>query len=253
MMFYLTMPSNSSMEYYPDNHASHYITKLPQPIEVTADYEVGLSEILFSNTYFNLGPDEGWFQFRPDGKSDQHHLMVSEGLYSSMEHLIKEMQQRVSEAVGKKKQNDIKILYSKSSKKIYIRLVKRGGALKISPKLREIFGLTQDFILARAWIKSAHPVQLHKGTEGIFIYCDLVQPRPVGDVMVPLLRIVPAGDRNTDVVHHIFEKPNYIPLSRFQFNTVEILLTNDIGTPLSFDLGKTVVTLHFRRRRPDEY
>ena len=51
-MFYLTLPSNSSMEYYPDNTTSHYFTKLPQDIHLTGDYEVGLSEILFSNTLF---------------------------------------------------------------------------------------------------------------------------------------------------------------------------------------------------------
>ena len=86
-----------------------------------------------------------------------------------------------------------------------------------------------------------------------FFYSDLVEQRPVGDAMVPLLCIVPVNEKKSDIVHHTFEKPQYIPLIRHQFNIVEILLTTDTGKHISFAKGKTVVTLHFRRRRPDYY
>ena len=35
--------------------------------------------------------------------------------------------------------------------------------------------------------------------------------------------------------------------------TEERLLTTDTGKPISFVKGKTVLTLHFRRRRPDYF
>ena len=44
--FYMTLPSNSSMQYYPDNTAARYTTKLTSPIELEGDWEVGLVEIL---------------------------------------------------------------------------------------------------------------------------------------------------------------------------------------------------------------
>eukprot|EP00745_Piridium_sociabile_P016481 TRINITY_DN24483_c1_g2_i1.p3 TRINITY_DN24483_c1_g2~~TRINITY_DN24483_c1_g2_i1.p3 ORF type:complete len:255 (+),score=34.22 TRINITY_DN24483_c1_g2_i1:1052-1816(+) len=254
MMFYLTLPSNSSMEYYPDNQPSHFLTKLPQAIELNADYEVGLSEILVSNTYFNLGMDEGWFQLRTDEDSDQKYLKIPGGLYESAEDMLKEMRRVIKEVVPKKKQEYIELEFVRASRTVMFKLTKTGSAIKVSKKLAEIFALKKDFLVGRGTVAySTHPVQLHKGREGIFVYCDLVQPRPVGDALVPLLRIVPTGNRNKDVIHHIFEKPNYIPLSRFNFNTVEILLTNDTGKPLSFGQGKTIATLHFRRRRPDDY
>ena len=43
--FYLTLPSNSSMDYYPSNTVARYITKLPQVTELDGDWEVALTEI----------------------------------------------------------------------------------------------------------------------------------------------------------------------------------------------------------------
>ena len=44
--FYLTLPSNASMKMYPDNTLAHYITDLPQRIDLTGEWECGLTEIL---------------------------------------------------------------------------------------------------------------------------------------------------------------------------------------------------------------
>ena len=63
-MFYLKLPSNSSMDHYPDNNTSHYYTKLPQAIDLkSSDYEVGLSEILFNNSYLNIEEKSVGFSF----------------------------------------------------------------------------------------------------------------------------------------------------------------------------------------------
>ena len=43
--FYLTLPSNSSMDYYPENTVARYTTKLANTIELEGDWEVGLLEM----------------------------------------------------------------------------------------------------------------------------------------------------------------------------------------------------------------
>jgi hypothetical protein len=43
----MTLPNNSSMNYYPDNTLSNYITKLFQLFDLDGSGEVGLSEVLF--------------------------------------------------------------------------------------------------------------------------------------------------------------------------------------------------------------
>ena len=63
-MFYLTLPSNSSLKYYPDNNASHFITKLPQTQDLNGEYEVGLAEIQFSNNYLNVRESHVHFTYK---------------------------------------------------------------------------------------------------------------------------------------------------------------------------------------------
>jgi len=43
--FYLTLPSNSSMDYYPENTVARYTTKLANTIQLEGDWEVGLLEM----------------------------------------------------------------------------------------------------------------------------------------------------------------------------------------------------------------
>lgn len=54
--FYLTLPSNSSMDYYPDNKAENYITHLPGSIQLDGGvWEVALVEAHYPNTFQALG------------------------------------------------------------------------------------------------------------------------------------------------------------------------------------------------------
>ena len=52
--FYVTLPSNSSMDYFPDNTQSSYRTKLFSPIVISGEWEVALSEVYMSRNWFNV-------------------------------------------------------------------------------------------------------------------------------------------------------------------------------------------------------
>ena len=51
MSFYVTLPSNSSMEIFPGNTQSNYTTLLQNPIQLDGPYEVALSEISYSSDF----------------------------------------------------------------------------------------------------------------------------------------------------------------------------------------------------------
>ncbi len=57
--FYLTLPSDSSCLYYPNNTTARYITKLPERIHLDGDYEVGLSELVYPRNWYNVDNKEG--------------------------------------------------------------------------------------------------------------------------------------------------------------------------------------------------
>ena len=51
--FYVTLPSNSSMQYFPDNKTSNFVTKLPRTLQLDGEWEVGLAEIVYPHTWYN--------------------------------------------------------------------------------------------------------------------------------------------------------------------------------------------------------
>ena len=59
--FYLTLPSNASMKMYPDNTLAHYITDLPQRIDLTGEWECGLADIQYPHTWYNVTEEDVWF------------------------------------------------------------------------------------------------------------------------------------------------------------------------------------------------
>ena len=83
----------------------------------------------------------------------------------------------------------------------------------------------------------------------MYVYCDLLEPRVVGDKMTQLLRVVPAEGRNGDMVTRIYENVHYVPLQRKSFEVVEIDIRDSVGEKVPFERGTLNVTLHFRRRR----
>ena len=56
--FHTILPSNRSMNTYPDNTLNHYVTALSNRIKLDGDWKVALSEILFQRTWYNMQEDE---------------------------------------------------------------------------------------------------------------------------------------------------------------------------------------------------
>ena len=69
--FYVTLPSNSSMEYFSNNKTSNFVTKLSRTPQLDGECEVGLAEIDFSHTWYKgknsveiYAPDDLYLVFK---------------------------------------------------------------------------------------------------------------------------------------------------------------------------------------------
>jgi len=91
--FCLTLPSNSSMKYYPENTVAQFTTKLNNVIELEVDWEVGLAEISVHSRVENAFNDECYFILRLDTfvrkvrLTARHYKRVKEiidGLHSAL-------------------------------------------------------------------------------------------------------------------------------------------------------------------------
>jgi len=52
--FHLTLPSDASIDIFPDNTAAQYVTKLPKRIELNSDWIVSLKQIFMPFTFINI-------------------------------------------------------------------------------------------------------------------------------------------------------------------------------------------------------
>ena len=96
-------------------------------------------------------------------------------------------------------------------------------------------------------------LDLEYGFHDLFVYCDLIQSQYVGDALVPLLRIVPVEGEVGQRVCKSFVSPQYVPVSRKQFETVEVDIKTDTGESVPFKFGRVLLTLHFRQSAPQYF
>ena len=90
-------------------------------------------------------------------------------------------------------------------------------------------------------------VDLRPSFESLYVYSGIVEPRVVGDKIVPLLRIVPITGQHGVMVTTCFDHVQYIPVMSRYFGTIETDIRDDTGRPVPFERGNVAVTLHFRR------
>lgn len=248
----MTLPSNASMGIFPDNNPTKFSIKLPQTIELNSQYEVGLAEIQFPNSYFNVLEDDVWIHYYLSETTEndirKHYppvlVTLPAGLYESIEDFVNEMNTALMAKDGV-----IKIVYNKASKRAGVRLYTKDIEVSFSDTLKDILMLPSSHMRGnQPEMEGTDMADVNRDMKNIYVYADIATARCVGDTMVPLLRSVPILDRTSTSVFRIYDKPHYVPLSRFSFDTVEIHLTNDKGKRVPFTTGTSVVTLHFRQR-----
>src|SRR5204863_8003100 len=79
--FYLTLPSNSSMDYYPNNTVANYVTHLPSSIHLTGDgdeWEIALVEAHYPCSFLSVCNDASIYVYytpKPDDEGGDDTLV----------------------------------------------------------------------------------------------------------------------------------------------------------------------------------
>jgi len=75
---------------------------------------------------------------------------------------------------------------------------------------------------------------LEQGFHDLYVHSHIVQAQFVGDALVPLLRIVLVEGADGQRVSKSFERPHYLPVSRGEFETIEVNIKRDTGESVPF-------------------
>ncbi|KAK7500204.1 hypothetical protein BaRGS_00008427 [Batillaria attramentaria] len=247
---YLTLPSNASLAYYPDNTLSSYTVKLDPPLHLEGAYEVGLSEICYPRSWVNVRDNEARLSLQvhrhrpPPGDSasslQQRVVTLPGGQYDSAQHLIDSLRRQTSFHF-----KSVQFQYDEPSRKVAI-TVPRNLTVKLSPLLKDILGFQDDTLVG--FRRGERVVDLNRGFTALYVYASVVQDRIVGDTRAPLLRMVPARGKHGDIVFQTYHDVHFLPVAFNSFDRVTINIRNGAGDLVPFETGQVVVTLQLRPR-----
>jgi hypothetical protein len=99
--FYLTLPSDSSTAYYPENTIATYATKLPERIGLDGQYEVGLCELVYPHTWFNVdnGGEIYWIGALDTVTNRLVRTYIKSGYYSNGEEFASSLTHQATRAL----------------------------------------------------------------------------------------------------------------------------------------------------------
>lgn len=243
------------MDVYPNNTMSNFKTKLPNRIELEGRWEVGLVEMQYPHTWYNLREEEGELKViteSPEGPISQvcAPVHITPGYYHSIDELLRRIEADIAKTMNLISERPVRFYYDEIRRKISAEVVSRNQrslSVRLGTDIQRILGFDSD-IIYEGWTEAALAVDMDP-LHSIYVYCDLLEPRVVGDKMTQLLRVVPVEGRNGEMVTKIYENVHYTPLQQKSFETVEIDIRDNTGEKVPFERGTLNVTLHFRRRR----
>ncbi|RLJ22611.1 hypothetical protein DJ031_00485 [bacterium endosymbiont of Escarpia laminata] len=244
------------MHTHPDNTLTHYITTLPQRINLSGQWECGLSEVIYPHSWYNVRESDTWFGIGLRNDDDEQEVSTTKtkiegGYYHGPQNLVKAINRALGRVLP---DNVVRLYYSLITHKITVMMM--SNAILTGDMLKTILGFGDTMLSGdmtkkkkETIIDAEYVVDMTRGFESLYVYTSVIEPRIVGDSHVPLLRIVPVSGRQSDTVTMTFQKIQYIPVLCKDFDTVEIDIRDDTGRHVPFERGKLTTTLHFRRRR----
>ena len=263
--FYITCPSNDSMDVYPNNTVAEFTVKLDTPLELSGDYEVGMCEIQYPKSWNNVRAGANGFTMRyrvgENKKPFVTRRFVPPGYYPTVQSLIKVLNGLIAQhEIGQMR--GFKIEYNEMTRRVKINCrdltwktltgnpTKVRGSIKFRSDIGRILGFSGDkLVKSNTTVTSPYPAMPSAGFYNMYVYCDAIALQMVGNAKVPLLRILPVESKPDETyLAKRFSTIYYMPLAKQRMNTLEFKISDDSGRRVGFDHGKSVIALHFWRQ-----
>lgn len=258
--FYVTLPSNSSLASFPGNKTYHFTTKLNKPIHLAGEWEVGLAEISYPQAWYNVRAHE--MTWRVLKEQDVHEGLdplvsatyhLSPGIYRKPHIVIQQMQEEMSRGhITIDPDQDLVFSINEATHKATLKIGKY-HRIWFNSSLARLLGMSSrytDVLLPEGEYVGDKMVDLSQDLHSMYVYCDLIAPQIVGDAHAPLLRTIPLEYRTDapEALSKVFNHIYFMPLLKKEISTIEIDIRDDIGRSVSFERGRLVVTLVFKRK-----
>jgi hypothetical protein len=282
--FYMTLPSNVKSDYF-ENTIANYKTKLAIPIELNGEWEVGLSQFIFTKSWYTIVKRESMnLRYFAGGTRIVKDIQIVKGHYNTIETLIEAINNKWDEAEVEYSIDCPRLELHPQTSRINIRRSIHNNRLvfpEFSLDLCEMLGFDKakmdadtgkTLILYETelntveaserpnWNPEEAPKELNYWSEkpyditgnlhSLFVYCDIVRPSFVGDSFTQLLSIatVPPQYKFGQTINIAYNPIQYCRILNKQFESIEIDIKDDTGRQIPFEFGRSIVVLHFRKK-----
>ena len=241
--FYITLPSESSKDLFPENNPSEYIVRLPHWIQLKGEWEIGLHSIAYTRrniihrldgTISYAYPENGTTRTATTGKTRKHYSSVDEYV-SSINELLEESH------INK---NEIEFTID-LTQKVTITL-RDGYRVRLSREQAIVLGFmnfedSAETYYIKGTETGSYKANLYRETN-IFVYCDIVQPQIVGDKLIPLVAIIPyQKTTETYETFYAVENIHYIPVQTKAFQNIKVHLRSSTEESIPFEHGRAAI------------
>lgn len=260
--FYITLPSNTKGKISnSENTLSSYTTYLAKPLNLRNDWEIGLVEVIYPLSFYNVrnATDCGidFVEVKP-GKLysfENSHKTIPPGYYSKPAELMKLLNDALFVKANLEGEEDRFLgLFEYSFESGHVQFTSNSphtGDLVFSEGLKDLLGFSKTNITLPPYqaVRTDKPLRLNLFVpDQLFIYSDLVSNVFVGDSLAPLLRAVVVDSEKSfgTTISKSFESPHYVKLAKNYFNSIDINIRNSLGDLAPFQFGTVTCKVHLR-------
>lgn len=288
--FYVTLPSNTEK----NSSASNFSIRMPHRIRLEGDWEVGLAEFIYPNSWYNVSKGENYvhvqfdartldiFTDYPQASSNTvdgvnvnpfpkeyklskaietvyDHATVKPSYYKTVQDLVYAMNTALKDRGQHYPEYtepdflyfDVDTLSSQVVLTVNPSIVKE---VRLSKDLATALGFESEQIYFKrpsdiSVLKrfAKYKDGLEKHFQSMYIYCSVIEDQIVGNMVAPLLRIVDVQGDFKQIINRTFDSPHYVPVLQKDINRIEMNIKDDLNRFISFEFGKVVIKLHFKR------
>ena len=268
-----TLPSNASMDLYPDNTTTDYRVELPSRVELGGnDYEVALASFTYHRSWYNVltsqpytavftfeaghehrGAEEGSGDFPCDsGLFTEGRSYLRPGYYETLDAVLEALYashggSRPGFIFTRQGPSGRVLLQFRPGLKHCV------GRVTITPALSWLLGwpYRETVLVGRVGTGIRAPAQPRlEPVDCLYVHCDLAQDaHVVGNVKNCLLRTVPTRGRFGEVVCYEPRLLDWLPVRWTEFKNLHVVITDGFGQKIPFEGGTCSVKLLLRRRR----
>ena len=186
--FYVMLPCNSSMQYFPDNKTSNFVTKLSRTPQLDGKWEVGLAEIVYPHTWYKIregnnsveiyAPDNLYLVFKTA------EFSIHPGYYKKVQDVIDALYK-----AGISNLTDVVLSYDYTSKRVTVKCG-RHAIVTLQGDIARMFGFLNHTTIRAPDEKGFTLALPESGNQYFYIYTNIIKSQYHGDVVVLVLRTV---------------------------------------------------------------